>query len=396
VQEIDLLIIGSGPAGLSTALHLLQRDAGWSERMIILEKSAHPRPKLCAGGVTRIGLETLRDLGIELPLPIPNVEIEEARILYKDRVISVRGEPELVVYNRIEFDAYLSDYARNLGVNILENEGVQTISLNPGGFIVKTSQHTYHTKVIVGADGSKGVTRRLVNRHGSIGKIARVIEIVNPAHETQPPFIEGYAIFDLTPSQENLQGYYWEFPSKVDDRPSFNRGVYDSRVASKRDRANLPEILKTRNSTDQIDSSERSMQGHPLHWFSPGNRFSIPRLLLVGDAAGVDPLFGEGIGPALAYGKLAAEVLTKAFRTDEFSFNFYRRQLLISGLGRYLIFRWLLAWVSYHLNGSQAFMHGLLSVGKIIFALRPKPGPLYPMNPSKMRSTGGQIKDSMR
>ncbi|MCK4826999.1 FAD-dependent monooxygenase, partial [bacterium] len=75
MQEIDLLIIGSGPAGLSTALHLLQQDSGWAKRMILVDKASHPRPKLCAGGVTRIGLKTLRDLEIQLPLPIPVVEV---------------------------------------------------------------------------------------------------------------------------------------------------------------------------------------------------------------------------------------------------------------------------------------------------------------------------------
>jgi hypothetical protein len=36
-------IVGAGPAGLSTALHLLQIDPSWAERMLVLEKAAHPR-----------------------------------------------------------------------------------------------------------------------------------------------------------------------------------------------------------------------------------------------------------------------------------------------------------------------------------------------------------------
>ncbi|UCF28694.1 MAG: FAD-dependent monooxygenase [Chloroflexota bacterium] len=396
MQEIDLLIIGSGPAGISTALHLLQQDAGWSERMILLEKAAHPRPKLCAGGVTRIGLEALRDLGMNLPLPIPNVEIEEARLVYQDRVIRVRGEPEFVVYNRIELDAYLSDFARQQGINIRENESVQTISLNPGGFEVETSQNTYRAKAIVGADGSKGITRRLVDKHETPSRVARVIETVNPAKDNQPQFTQGYAIFDLTPSQESLQGYYWEFPSRVDNIPSLNRGVYDSRIAPKREKANLPGILKELTITGQAESTTAGLQGHPLHWFSPSNRFSIPRLLLVGDAAGADPLFGEGIGPALAYGKIAALELHNAYRKSDYSFKYYRLRLLVSNVGRYLGSRWLVAWFSYHLNWSRVFMHGLWSFGKIMFALWPKPGPLYSMNPSKVGSAGDQTGDSVK
>ena len=297
MREVDLLIIGSGPAGISTALHMLQQDVSWAGRMILLEKASHPRPKLCAGGVTRIGLETLRDLGIELPLPIPGVEIEEARLVYKGNAIRFRGLPQFVVYNRIEFDNYLYNYARLQGISIHENEEVESISLNPEGFIVNTPQDTYHAKVIVGADGSKGVTRKLVSKHKAVSRVARVIETVNPIQESQPLYTEGYAIFDLTPSQEELQGYYWVFPSKVEDTPSLNLGVYDSRIASKRNRADLPAILRAESNRDQNSFSGDHFQGHPLHWFSPGNQFSMSRLLLVGDAAEVDPLFGEVLDP---------------------------------------------------------------------------------------------------
>lgn len=394
MQEVDILIIGSGPAGISTALHLLSRDPGWLNRMIVLEKSAHPRPKLCAGGVTRIGLETLRDLGLDLPLPIPCVEIEEARLVYTKRVIRVRGEPEFVVYNRIEFDNFLSDYARQRGINIHENEAVLTISLDPHGFVVHTSRAVYQAKVIVGADGSKGITRRLMKKQEKESRVARVIETVTPAKELQPHFSEGYAVFDLTPSEQNLQGYYWEFPSKVEGEPRLNRGVYDSRIAAMRDKANLPGILDEQTRPAQKGAPAGRLQGHPLHWFSPVNRFSMPRLLLVGDAAGVDPLFGEGIGPALAYGELAAAELVYAFRKEDFSFRLYRLRLLASRVGRYLFLRWLLAWISYHFNGSKAFMHGLWTVGKIFFALRPKPGPIYSMNPSGLGTSGDQINRS--
>ncbi|MGW8143920.1 MAG: NAD(P)/FAD-dependent oxidoreductase [Anaerolineales bacterium] len=394
MQEVDLLIIGSGPAGISTALHLLRQDPGWVKRMIMLEKAAHPRPKLCAGGVTRIGLETLRDLGLNLPLPIPSVEIEEARFVYKNRVINVRGEPEFVVYNRIELDAFLSDHALQQGISIHENEAVNSISINPAGFVINTTRDVYRAKVIIGADGSKGVTRRIVNGYEQASKVARVIETVIPVKETQPQYAEGFAIFDLTPSEENLQGYYWEFPSLVEDVPSLNRGVYDARLAPKRDKADLPGILEERTNADQSDASIGKLQGHPLHWFSLSNRFSIPRLLLVGDAAGVDPLFGEGIGPALAYGRLAAVEVINAFQREDFSFRFYRMHLLTSRVGRYLLLRWLVAWVSYHLNWNQVYMHVLWSVGKIMSILWPKPGPLYSIDPSKGRSIGDQINSS--
>ena len=105
MQKVDLLIIGSGPAGISTALHLLRQNPGWSKRMIVIEKASHPRPKLCGGGVTRLGLELLGDLGFPLPLPLPQAEVEEARLAYGDRMVRVRSRPQFVIFHRAELDA---------------------------------------------------------------------------------------------------------------------------------------------------------------------------------------------------------------------------------------------------------------------------------------------------
>ncbi len=58
----EVIIIGSGPAGLSTALHLLLCDPSWAERLVILEKAVHPRFKLCGGAVTPLGLKCLLEV----------------------------------------------------------------------------------------------------------------------------------------------------------------------------------------------------------------------------------------------------------------------------------------------------------------------------------------------
>jgi flavin-dependent dehydrogenase len=43
----------------------------------------------------------------------------------------------------------------------------------------------------------------------------------------------------------------------------------------------------------------------------------------VGDAAGAEPLMGEGISFALEYGKFAAQVILSALRTQRFNFSEY-------------------------------------------------------------------------
>jgi cation diffusion facilitator CzcD-associated flavoprotein CzcO len=42
VENTDVLIIGTGPSGSSTGLHLLQQDPAWAKRIIMVDKAVHP------------------------------------------------------------------------------------------------------------------------------------------------------------------------------------------------------------------------------------------------------------------------------------------------------------------------------------------------------------------
>ncbi|TMA43793.1 MAG: hypothetical protein E6J81_15365, partial [Deltaproteobacteria bacterium] len=61
-----------------------------------------------------------------------------------------------------------------------------------------------------------------------------------------------------------------------------------------------------------------------------------PHTLLVGDAAGVDPLMGEGISFALEYGVLAADAILAARGTGDWSFRSYARAVARGAIGRKL------------------------------------------------------------
>ncbi|RME39789.1 MAG: hypothetical protein D6793_00620, partial [Thermoflexia bacterium] len=84
--------------------------------------------------------------------------------------------------------------------------------------------------------------------------------------------------------------------------------------------------------------------------FDPDGPFAAPHVLLVGDAAGVDPLYGEGIAPALGYGQLAAAAIADAFARGDFSFRNYRRNLMRSELGKMLRWRLLATRAVYRLT----------------------------------------------
>ncbi|MCA9976298.1 MAG: FAD/NAD(P)-binding protein, partial [Anaerolineales bacterium] len=64
IEHVDVLIVGSGPSGTSTALHLLQQDPSWAGRIVLVDKAIHPREKLCGGGMTHLSQNILTRLGL--------------------------------------------------------------------------------------------------------------------------------------------------------------------------------------------------------------------------------------------------------------------------------------------------------------------------------------------
>jgi len=376
-RDIDLLILGAGPAGLSTALHLLQIDSSWADRMLVLEKSVHPRPKLCAGGVTRFGLQILRDLGFQLPLPLPQARIDEAQLHYVSDVVRVRGTPQLVVFHRPELDAYLAQHARLRGVNIHQSEPAQSLRVDQRGVSVASTLGEYRACVVVGADGTLGIARRSLRQPQGHARIARLLEVWQPVDSQTRQSAEHIAFFDFTPVKEHLQGYYWKFPSSVEGQPVFNCGVYDARMTTGHPRAELPRLLLHWLAESCLPTENLKPAGHPIHWFSPRARFAGPRLVLVGDAAGVDPLFGEGIAPALGYGQVAAQVIQRAFSSGDFSFRDYPQRLFTSAVGRYLLLRWAVAWWGYRLCERPSFMRPLWALGVLLARIWPTPLPLW-------------------
>lgn len=379
MRSIDVVIVGGGPAGLATALHLLRQDPAWADRCLVLERERYPRHKLCGGGITPFGLAQLRRLGLRLK--VPYVPVRELHFCYRGRTIRLPGDPALVVVRREAFDAWLAQEARARGVQVLEGQRVLGLERTPDGLMVHTERETFLARAVVGADGSKGLVRRAQGAAAQPPRAARLLEVLTPASGAEPEFVEGVARFEFSPVRQQLQGYAWDFPSLVAGRPTLNQGVYDARVAARRPKASLPRLLAT-----HLGQPPEQVEGHPIHRFTPWNRFAGPRLLLVGDAAGADPLFGEGIGPALAYGEVAARALHAAFRRGDLSFQTYRRQVLTSPVGRYLLLRWYVAWWCYRLSGSDLFMRALWRVGR---ALARTLGPL-PAVPEPLAASGAQ------
>jgi geranylgeranyl reductase family protein len=321
IEAVDILIVGTGPSGASTALHLVKEDPAWAGRIVMVDKAVHPREKLCGGGLTHIGQNILARLG--LSLDVPNFQVREVRLLYQDKSYSFYGNPVFRIVRRDEFDYWLVKTAEKLGVCVRQGEAVTQITPHDDYVEVQTEKATFRAKIVVAADGSRSFVRRKL-KWDDESRVARLVEILTPEDAgTQPEFRDGVAIFDFTHMTGGLQGYYWDFPSTIKGKPFMNRGLFDSRARPERPKADLKQTLRDSLAERGRNLDDYELKGHPIRWWSSQAQLSRPRIILVGDAAGADPLFGEGISFALGYGEVAAGAISDAFTSQDFSFATY-------------------------------------------------------------------------
>jgi len=185
---------------------------------------------------------------------------------------------------------------------------------------------------------------------------ARLLEILTPENaQNSVARQNGVAVFDFSALPEGLQGYYWDFPSQVNGQTMMNRGVFDSRSAATRPRAALKNILRNSMAAQGHRLEDYPLKGHPIHCFDPQGQLAMPRIILAGDAAGVDPVVGEGISFALQYGAVAAAAVSDAFQRKDFSFNTYKTRVQRDSLLSQLNTRVKLARLVYGLKYNWQF-----------------------------------------
>lgn len=290
--DFDVVIVGSGPAGSSTAEHAALGGA----RVLVLErKKVIGEPVACGEYMPHLdeikaSFPTAEDLDpvFDIPSSLISREIDLIRILSPSGHgfdVRFRG----YTTDRDRFDKYLASKAVKAGAVIRTSS--QVTSVKEGE--VSTRDETYRAKVIVGADGP-------------ISKVAMGLGL--PRNPEMYPAVTSQAVGDFEPIMEMHFGglapgaYAWVLPK----RTGANVGVG---VAPNFSGGRVGDYFQ-----DFLRMRKLEVKGRPIGKYVPSNgpvsRTFTSSGLLVGDAAGhVMAVNGGGIPIAMICGRIAGRTV---------------------------------------------------------------------------------------
>jgi menaquinone-9 beta-reductase len=328
--DADVIVVGAGPAGSSTACYLAR--AGLD--VLLLEKATFPREKVCGDGLTPRAVKALVGMGVPVGEQDGWVRNKGLRIIGG----GVRLElpwPELSSYpgyglvrSRLDFDQTLARTAEKAGARLGEGMTVTGPVLDAGGRMTGVrarptapagqdagAERTYRARVIVAADGNSS---RLSLAMGLRKRDDRPLGVAVRTYYTSPRHDDDYleSWLDLWDGDRLLPGYGWIF-GMGDGTSNVGLGLLNTSSAF--------------GHVDYRDLLRRWLAGMPPEWgYTEENRTEPIRgaalpmgfnrtphytrgLLLAGDAGGmVNPFNGEGIAYAIESGELAAAAIIQA------------------------------------------------------------------------------------
>jgi geranylgeranyl reductase family protein len=310
--DVDVLVVGAGPAGIASAIHL--HAAGRS--VLVVDKAAFPRDKCCGDGLTTLALRELERLGLD-PADVADWEdVRSAWLRSPDGREIVLPLPDTgryaAVAPRSALDLALVETARARGVEVRDGSGFRSLDTSDPDLVVADVEAVgaVRARYVVAADGMWSPVRKAVGatidgyrgEWHAFRQYAR--HVTGPAAERLIVWFEP----DLLP------GYAWSFPLPG-HRANVGFGVLRDGDRRVQDMGAIWRDLVRRPHVVEALGPDAELEGRHTAWPIPARIDDVPltvgRVLFVGDAAAAtDVMTGEGIGQALLTGRLAAEAIT--------------------------------------------------------------------------------------
>jgi geranylgeranyl reductase family protein len=311
VERFDVLVVGAGPAGSTTAYRLARAGA----RVLLVDRARFPRDKPCGGGLTTRAVRLL-------PFSVaPVVEDRATRFTfgldYKHHFERRTERPLVLLTQRSRLDGYLAEQAAEAGAHFRDGIKVSNLAVSEKGVEATVGGSRVGALAVVAADGANGTTARAagIDEEHDYG-VAFEGNIPNGSFDEMR--YRGRLVLELgvVPG-----GYGWVFPKGE----HINVGVGGWAREASSLRGHLSRFCREYN----LDEGRlENVRGFRLPLLKPASTLARGRVALVGDAAGlVDPLSGDGIYEAFLSGKLASEKILELLAGRADSLEPYAREV---------------------------------------------------------------------
>lgn len=330
-KTFDVIVSGAGPAGSTCAYFLAQKG----RRVLLLDRARFPRDKICADNKSWICTDLVKEMGLWGAFQkLPKQEIHamlfstpgghEMRVPLEDEKIKSHG-PHYNVRRKLFDDLLFRAAKRQKTVTTIEGIAVQGVLKQEGcvigvkGIDERGNLRHFFASIVVGADGSQS----------PVARTAGIDPVVPERHATNArAYFEGVPCDPTCVELHYLPGvnpgYFWIFP--VGNGVS-NVGVglptVHVRTHHLDPRTMLSELTRLPQFKDRFKKAKRVSE-IGVWGVTVGSKKKKPvsgaGFVLVGDAANAAVTFaGEGVGPAMRSGKIAAVSIDAALESVDVS-----------------------------------------------------------------------------
>jgi len=319
----DLLVIGSGPAGATTARFAAKNGL----RVLLVDKKQElGAPIQCSGAVSA---HALIDVDVQpdeefVVTPIFGFIVydesgQKVELDYRElKPDPYRNHPLGYVVDRRRFDRALTGMAQRAGVESwLKTEAIGYQRLNDDLVEIQLKrlgkEVCVRAKVIVGADGLQSQVGKWagLSTHIKLSELASCLQYVVDRVETHD-LLEIIAGHEWAPG-----GYAWVFP-KHDGMSEVGLGVIRT-MTDKDANYYLQKFIDSSFMAERFsDLRILEIQGGGVPLAAPLKTQYADNMILVGDSARhVNPITGGGIHTALRCGAIAGQFLAELLKAEQ-------------------------------------------------------------------------------
>lgn len=300
----NVIIVGGGLAGLTSAIHLSKFEIA----VLVIEKNTYPKHKVCGEYVSNEVLPYLNYLGVN-PIKLGAKKIDKFLLsTKKNNIIETKLPLGGFGISRFVLDDALAKKAIANGVTLL-HDSVENIKFLDDQFEIETqSQANFKAKIVIGAYGKRSSIDIKLDRN-FIKNEAPFLAVKTHMNGDFPDdlvalhnFKGGYCGLSKVEDGSINVCYITDFKSfkKHKDIEDFQKNVLC-------ENPNLKKIFE--NSTDLFSKPLTISQ------ISFANKSPVENhILMCGDTAGmIHPLCGNGMSMAIRSGQMVSQLIIRYF-----------------------------------------------------------------------------------